>query len=170
MAADLRWNPRRTDPFSNPMDPIEIRPLTIYDIADAARLLGTLNPDTPLPVVTARLETILAEHPHYQIFGAFREDRLVGVCGAWIATKIWCGRYLEIDNLVVDPELRSSGTGTLLISHMETIGRESGCDIIVLDSYTANHPSHRLYHRLGFEIWGFHFVKPIGNWSGKGST
>jgi RimJ/RimL family protein N-acetyltransferase len=54
-----------------------------------------------------------------------------------------------------------------LIRHLEAIGRERDCKLLVLDSYTANHPSHRLYHRLGFEIWGFHFVKPIGDWLGK---
>ena len=149
------------------MEKPDIRPLVKSDLSEAARLLGTLNPDTPLPLVRERLETILAEHPHYEIVGAFIGGNLVGVCGAWIATKIWCGRYLEIDNLVVDPALRSSGVGTCLIRHLEAIGRERDCTLLVLDSYTANHPSHRLYHRLGFEIWGFHFVKPIGNWSGK---
>ena len=152
------------------MENPDIRPLVKSDLSEAARLLGTLNPDTPLPLVRERLETILAEHPHYEIVGAFIGGNLVGVCGAWIATKIWCGRYLEIDNLVVDPALRSSGVGTCLIRHLEAIGRERDCTLLVLDSYTANHPSHRLYHRLGFEIWGFHFVKPIGNWSGKDET
>lgn len=149
------------------MENADIRPLADADLAEAARLLGTLNHETPLPVLRERLETILAEHPHYQIVGAYLGERLVGVCGAWIATKIWCGRYLEIDNLVVDPELRSGGVGTRLIRHLEALGREKDCKLIVLDSYTANHPSHRLYHRLGFEIWGFHFVKAIGDWKGE---
>jgi len=149
------------------MNPVAIRQLNEPDLAEAARLLATLNPDTPLPLVRERLETILAEHPHYHLVGAFAGDALAGVCSAWIATKIWCGRYLEIDNLVVDPEQRSGGIGTLLIQHLEALGRERDCKILVLDSYTSNHPSHRLYHRLGFEIWGFHFIKPIGDWSGK---
>ena len=152
------------------MNPVNIRPLDDSDLAETARLLGTLNPDTPLPLVRERLDTILAEHPHYHLIGAFTADSLVGVCGAWIATKIWCGRYLEIDNLVVDPAQRSGGVGTLLIQHLEALGRERDCKILVLDSYTSNHPSHRLYHRLGFEIWGFHFIKPIGDWSGKDSA
>ncbi len=152
------------------MNPPEIRPLENNDLDEAARLLGTLNSETPLLVVRERLETILRKHPHYQIVGAFVDGRLAGVCGAWLATKIWCGLYLEIDNLVVNPEARSSGIGTCLIRHLEALGREHGCKLIVLDSYTANHASHRLYHRLGFEIWGFHFVRPIGDWSGKDSS
>lgn len=149
---------------------VDIRPLRQHDLGDAAWLLGTMNPDTPLPLVRDRLETLLRDHPHYQIAGAFREGRLAGVCGAWIATKIWCGRYLEIDNLVVDPAVRSGGIGSALIRHFERIAAESACNLIVLDSYTSNHASHRLYHRLGFEIWGFHFIRPIGDWSGKGSA
>ena len=151
-------------------NPVTIRPLGESDLADAARLLATLNPDTPLPLVRERLDTILAEHPHYHLIGAFAEGSLVGVAAAWIATKVWCGRYLEIDNLVVDPAQRSSGVGTLMIQHFEALGRERDCKLLVLDSYTSNHPSHRLYHRLGFEIWGFHFIKPIGDWSGRESA
>lgn len=150
------------------MEIISIRPLVSVHLADAARLLSALNPETPPPLIATRLETLLADHSHYQLFGAFAGETLVGVAGAWIATKIWCGRYLEIDNLVVDPSARSAGIGSLLIRHLEALAVELDCKIVVLDSYTANHPSHRLYHRLGFEIWGFHFIKPIGDWKGKG--
>jgi GNAT superfamily N-acetyltransferase len=142
--------------------PPEIRELVAEDIPAAIRLLAHLNPDTPPEVLQQRLETILAEHPHYHAFGAFLDGKLAGLASAWIATKVWCGRYLEVDNIVVDPELRSSGLGTVLIQHLETLAREKDCNLAVLDSYTSNHASHRLYHRLGFEIWGFHFVKPLG--------
>lgn len=151
------------------MSQIAIRALVATDMEDAADLLTHLNPDVPAPVLTARLDTILADHPHYHIYGAFDGETLVGLAGAWIATKIWCGRYLEIDNLVVAPEGRGSGVGSMLIQHLEALAVRHDCKIVVLDSYTANHPSHRLYHRLGFEIWGFHFVKPIGDWRGDGA-
>jgi ribosomal protein S18 acetylase RimI-like enzyme len=146
-----------------------IRPLVSADLTEAAALLGLLNPDTSLAIVSERLHALLAEHCHYELVGAFVSEKLVGVAGAWIATKIWCGRYLEIDNLVVAEELRSAGIGSILIRHLEAVARERNCKIVVLDSYTSNHPSHRLYHRLGFEIWGFHFVKPVGDWKGGGS-
>jgi ribosomal protein S18 acetylase RimI-like enzyme len=149
------------------METLSIRTLAADELADAARLLTLLNPDTPPALISERLHTLLADHPHYQLIGAFSGDRLAGVAGAWIATKIWCGRYLEIDNLVVDSEVRSSGIGGKLIEHLESIAKARDCKIVVLDSYAANRPSHRLYHRMGFEIWGFHFVKPIGDWKGN---
>ena len=151
------------------MEPICIRPLGHGDLTDAAALLTLLNPDTHAAVIGERLDTLLADHSHYELFGAFTSEKLVAVAGAWIATKIWCGRYLEIDNLVVDLNHRSAGIGSLLILHLESIAKARDCKTVVLDSYTANHSSHRLYHRLGFEIWGFHFVKPIGDWQGSSS-
>lgn len=148
------------------MEKIRIRPLGPADLIDAATLLSQLNAETPAALIAERLATLLTDHPHYQLIGAFSTAKLVGVAGAWIATKIWCGRYLEIDNLVVDSNQRSAGIGSQLIEHLEAHAVERDCKLVVLDSYTANRPSHRLYHRLGFEIWGFHFVKPIGDWQG----
>jgi len=148
-------------------DAVSIRPLVAADLDDAADLLAFLNAETPPPLIAERLQTLLSEHDHYQLIGAFSKDTLVGVAGAWVATKIWCGRYLEIDNLVVADSHRSSGIGSQLIAHLEAVARTRDCKLLVLDSYTANTPSHRLYHRLGFEIWGFHFIKPIGDWKGS---
>lgn len=150
------------------MTPCTIRPLQRVELADALRLLGELNPEMSEEVVKSRLEEILDQHPHYQLFGAFDGQEMVGVCSAWIATKVWCGRYLEIDNIVVREDYRSRGVGSQMMDHLELLGREQDCKIVVLDSYTSNHASHRLYHRKGFEIWGFHFVKPVGDWEGKG--
>lgn len=143
------------------MDSILLRPLAGADLPSAVALLSFLNPSAAADTLRHRLEKILEEHAHYRLVGAFSGETMVGVCGAWIATKIWCGKYLEVDNLVVHPDVRSGKIGTRLVEHLETIAREEECEFLILDSYTSNHPSHRLYHRLGFEIWGFHFVKPL---------
>jgi ribosomal protein S18 acetylase RimI-like enzyme len=140
----------------------EIRELGPEDLPAATALLGHLNPAVPAEVLRQRFETILAEHPHYHAYGAYLDGKLAALAGVWIATKVWCGRYLELDNLVVNPEMRSAGLGSALIRHLEDLAREKDCNLAVLDSYTSNHASHRLYHRLGFEIHGFHFVKLLG--------
>jgi GNAT superfamily N-acetyltransferase len=141
----------------------EIRPLSPADTTAAVALLEFLNPECTATVLRERYETMLREHSHYQVIGAFVDARLVGLTGVWTATKIWCGRYLEIDNLVVHPDHRSSGIGAVLIGHIGDLAKRQGCHCMTLDAYVANHASHRLYHRQGFEIWGFHFVKPIGD-------
>ncbi len=143
------------------MDEIILKQLDTTDISESVGLLSFLNPDTPREILHERLTKIFADHSHYHLIGAFISGKMVGLSGAWIGTKIWCGKFLEIDNLVVHPDHRSARVGSQLIEHLEGIARAENCQVITLDSYTSNHPSHRLYHRLGFEIWGFHFVKPL---------
>ena len=141
----------------------EIRPLTSSDTTAAVALLAFLNPECPPDVLRERYETMLRQYPHYHNIGAFVDNRLVGLAGVWVATKIWCGRHLEIDNLVVHPAHRNSGVGSALFRLIEDFAKEQECRCMTLDSYATNRSSHRLYHRMGFEIWSFHFVKPIGN-------
>ena len=145
------------------MPDIEIRQLTADDSLAATGLLAHLNPDCPTAVLRQRYQTILAEHHHIRSIGAFIDGEPAGLAGIWIATKIWCGRYLEIDNLVVHPLHRDQGVASALFAHLEDLAHTENCNLLVLDSYTSNHPSHRLYHRLGFEIWGYHFVKPLAD-------
>lgn len=140
-----------------------IRTLGPDDELAATGLLAHLNPDQPSAVLIARYREILAAHPHYLPLGGFEGDRIVALAGAWIATKIWCGRYLEVDNLVVHPSHRGHGYGSRMMEQLEQIARERECNLMVLDSYTSNYSSHRLYHRLGYEIWGFHFVKELAS-------
>ena len=135
-------------------------------LPDAAKLLTFLNTESPEEVLLKRLQTIMAQYPNYQLWGAIREGKLVGVAGIWLGTKVWCGNYLEIDNLVIHPDYRAKGIGSLLLERLENVGLQNDCNVLVIDSYTNNHASHRLYHKLGFEIWSFHFIRKIGNFTG----
>lgn len=150
------------------MSEIEIRRWCEGDLAATVELLWILNPETPVEILEGRWRAIRSEHPHHFALVAVVEGEIVGLAGAWVATKIWCGKYLEIDHLVVANSARCCGLGTRLITCLEELARECDCRVLVLDSYTSNHSSHRLYQRMGFEIWGFHFIKPIGDWRGTG--
>lgn len=143
------------------MKSLVIRLVDPQEQPEALRLLAGLNPEVETAELERRMTEIVRQHPHYELYGAFEGDAMVAVCGAWVATKLWCGRYLEIDNIVTDPQHRSKGAGTQLMKAMEKLARERDCEILVLDSYASNTDSHRLYHRLGFEIKGFHFVKEL---------
>ena len=143
------------------MKSLAVRLVESHEQPEALRLLAGLNPEVAAEELERRMDEIIQRHPHYEMYGAFDGEVLVAVCGAWVATKLWCGRYLEIDNIVTDPERRSMGAGTQLMQAMEKLARERDCEILVLDSYASNTASHRLYHRLGYEIKGFHFVKEL---------
>lgn len=152
------------------MHEIEIRRLVASEISEAVGLLAVLNPDVVMDELANRLRQMLVEYGNYQIVGAFVNGQLAGVCGAWWLVKVWCGRHLEIDNLVVAPAFRGAGIGARLIEHFMAEAKAQGGAVLTLDSYAKNQESHRLYQRLGFEPWSIHFVNPIGNWTGGGGA
>jgi len=102
----------------------------------------------------------MVPHNYIQI-GVFENENCLGITGCWSATKLWTGRYLEIDNFVVNPQHRSRGIGKLLTDYIEQKAKDLKCSSIVLDAFTANFDAHRFYYNQGYGPKGFHFVKII---------
>ena len=102
----------------------------------------------------------MVPHNYIQI-GVFENENCLGITGCWSATKLWTGRYLEIDNFVVNPQHRSKGIGKLLTDYIEQKAKDLKCSSIVLDAFTANFDAHRFYYNQGYGPKGFHFVKII---------
>jgi GNAT superfamily N-acetyltransferase len=97
----------------------------------------------------------------YRMVGAFCENDCVGTSGFWVNTKIWCGKYIEPDNIVVDKNYRSAGVGKILLDWISAEGKSLNCKAALLDSYVSNDKSHRFYFREGYIIKGFHFYKEL---------
>ncbi len=98
---------------------------------------------------------------NFKMIGAFYEGKLVGVSGYWVLRMLYCGRYLQASNLVVDEKMRGLGIGRIILRHLEQLARKLKCDKFVLDSYTENKKSHPLYFSEGFYVRGFHFMKDL---------
>jgi ribosomal protein S18 acetylase RimI-like enzyme len=79
-----------------------------------------------------------------------------------VAAKIYSGRYLEMDNVVVADSHRSRGIGKLLTDHVLEIALSEACDMIMLDAYLENEKAHAFYEREGFTKRGYHFLKRLG--------
>lgn len=110
-----------------------------------------------------KYENYLSEMiPHnYTQIAVFEHNLCLGITGCWSATKLWTGKYLEIDNFVVHPEHRSKGIGKMLTDYIEKKALDLDCSSIVLDAFTGNFSAHRFYYNQGFEPKGFHFVKVL---------
>ena len=89
----------------------------------------------------------------------FEGDDCLGIAGYWIGTKLWCGKYLEIDNMVVSSKFRSRGVGKLIFNYLNEKAKEEGCSMMALDSYTANFKAHKFFYNEGFGPKGFHFIR-----------
>jgi GNAT superfamily N-acetyltransferase len=96
---------------------------------------------------------------NYSQVAVFENNNCIGVTGIWFGTKLWCGKYMEIDNFIVHPEHRSKGIGDMICKFVDEKAKALGCTNIVLDAYTTNFPAHRFYYNQGYGPKGFHFVK-----------
>ncbi len=121
-------------------------------------LILQLNPKMTMARYKTLLRAIVDQGSYFQI-GYFDQDKLVGLTGVWIGTKLWCGRYLEVDNFVVDENYRGQGIGNKLLAWAEAHAKKEECEMIGLDSYVTAEGAHRFYFAGGFKVEGFHMTK-----------
>jgi GNAT superfamily N-acetyltransferase len=89
-------------------------------------------------------------------------ERVVGVAVYRIGENTSAGVHMYVDDLVTDAAERSRGVGHVLMSHLERVARDAGCENLVLDSGTHRHQAHKFYFREGMVITSFNFKKPLG--------
>jgi GNAT superfamily N-acetyltransferase len=100
--------------------------------------------------------------PHnYKQLAVFENDICVALTGFWTGTKLWTGKYIEIDNFIVHQNHRQKGLGKLMTDYLAQKAKAENCTCIVLDAFTANFTAHRFYYNQGYEPRGFHFIKTI---------
>ena len=63
-------------------------------------LVAQLNKDVPDKVLRQRLTQMITKDFH--CLGAYEGKTLVGVAGYWLGFRLWCGKYIDVDNFVVD--------------------------------------------------------------------
>ncbi len=106
-----------------------------------------------------RLQQMLVNN-YFQI-AVFEGEECLGISGFWLNTKLWCGKYLELDNVIVCDKARNKGVGKFMSEELEKHAIEKNCNILTLDAYTHNFKAHKFYYNQGFGPKGFHFVKVL---------
>jgi GNAT superfamily N-acetyltransferase len=122
-------------------------------------LITQLSPQLREDEYRQLLDIMLANN--YRQAAVYDGDSCVAVSGYWICAKLYSGKYIEIDNFVVDHHYRNKGLGKLLLDFLLEEGRKQGCRTAMLDAYTETSAAHRVYYREGFFIRGFHFLRPL---------
>ena len=122
-------------------------------------LIRQLSPGVSEENYAHLLDDMLAHG--YRMVAVWDGELCVGISGIWVATKIYSGRYLEMDNVVVADTHRSRGIGKLLTDFVEKLAISEGCETIMLDAYLENEKAHAFYEREGFTKRGYHFLKRL---------
>ena len=89
-------------------------------------------------------------------------------CGRVRAVALWrvfrttyCGRRLEIDDLVTAADSRSQGHGATMLAWLEERASAFGCPTVTLNSAFHRIDAHRFYEREGYSKIAFHFSKSV---------
>jgi GNAT superfamily N-acetyltransferase len=143
---------------------MEIRLLTEKaDMAPLYPLIRQLSPKVTEERYLHLLDDMLAHG--YRMVAAFEDAECLGLSGIWTGTKIYSGKYMELDNVVVADTHRSRGIGKILCDYATDLARAEGVEMLMLDAYRENHRAHAFYEREGFIRRGFHLLRPIGGWA-----
>ena len=119
-------------------------------------VLNAIYPSLTVEEYDRELDQML-QHNYGQV-AVFDDEICIGISGFWIGTKLWCGKYLELDNIVVLEKNRSKGVGKLLFDFLHKKAVEHDCTMLSLDSYTHNFKAHKFFYNQGFSPKGFHFI------------
>ena len=139
---------------------MQIKELT--SLEEMLAQLGTIKflyPDMTLERYKSFLEDMIPKG--YKQVAIFENEVCVGMTGFWFGTKLWTGKYIEIDNFVVHSDFRMKGIGKILSEFIDNKAKELNCTCIVLDAFTGNFQAHRFYYNQGYVPRGFHFIKTI---------
>lgn len=139
---------------------ITFQVLTKKQLDEAAKLTKQLNPKLTLKLLKERQRAMFAL-PNYHCFGLMADETLVGIASGWVTVRLYSGKQLEIDNVVIDKDWRSQGLGTFFLENLERWALREQCNTIELNTYVENNRSHKFYFNEGFKILGFHFQKAL---------
>lgn len=142
------------------MNKIDLKILEKIDVEKIAVLGQQLNPDLSLQQ-TKDYFLQMFDFQNYICFGVFLNEELVGISSAWTTVRLYSGKQLEVDNVIIDKQQQSKGLGKLFFEYIENWAKEKEYKTIELNTYVQNSKSHKFYFNLGFDILGFHFLKRL---------
>lgn len=97
----------------------------------------------------------------YRLSGLWLDQGLAGLIGFRESENFLYGRFIYVDDLVVDGAQRSSGLGAKLLDYARNEGKLMGCEHLVLDTGLQKPLAQRFYFREGLLARGMHFVQQL---------
>ncbi|HYW91695.1 MAG TPA: GNAT family N-acetyltransferase [Gammaproteobacteria bacterium] len=87
---------------------------------------------------------------------------VIAVAGFRTSENLAWGRFLYVDDLVVDEAWRSAGHGGRMLEWLKRQAAAQGCAQLHLDSGVQRPDAHRFYQREGLMLSSYHFQIALG--------
>ena len=122
-------------------------------------LIKLLNPGKSEEVLAEHLEDMMQRN--YECVGVYDDGKLIAVSGIWILNKLYVGKHIEPDNVVVHPDYRGKQIGEQMIQWIGEYGKSLGCIASELNCYLENEKGIKFWKDQGYKILGYHFQKQL---------
>lgn len=142
------------------MENLQFKLLGQEDLNSIVKLGQVLNPELSSTVVRDSF-THMFDFDNYRCFGLLEDSNVIGISSGWISHKLYSGKQIEVDNVIIDPSIQSKGFGRFFFQKIEEWANSNGCNTIELNTYITNSRSHKFYFNLGYSIIAYHFQKKI---------
>ncbi|WP_111708686.1 GNAT family N-acetyltransferase [Lutibacter citreus] len=139
------------------MENIEIKIIPSDKIEIILPLLEELNPKIEKNILKIRLLDMTSQN--YKCVGVYHFDKLVGISGLWFLTRLYCGKILEPDHVIITSQYRSKGLGKILFNWIYNYAQSIGYEASELNTYISNVKSHEFYENEGYKKLGYHYIK-----------
>ena len=137
-----------------PEDAAEYQALRLRGLAEVPTAFASSHEEesgTPVAEIARRL----LPKETGAIFGAFTENKLVGLTGIQRESMTKLSHKAYLWGMYVCPEIRRTGVGALLLEQaLPYAWRSLGVVQVNLGVHTENANAIALYRRFGFVIWG----------------
>jgi GNAT superfamily N-acetyltransferase len=136
---------------------VRVRPGTPNDVPDLLRLIQelALYERAPDEVIVTE-ETLLAdgfgEHPRFHLFVAELDHKVVGMALYYFAYSNWKGKYLYLEDLVVQENFRGKGIGKLLFEAVVEVAKTEKVKRMGWQVLNWNDPAINFYQAYGAEL------------------
>jgi len=139
---------------------IDVKVLSVKDIDEIIILTKQLNSNMDLIQLKNR-QLDMFSYDNHTCFGCYQNEKLIGVLSGWLTVRLYSGKQLEIDNVIIDQSMQSKGIGNQMLEWIEHWALSQSCLSVELNTYVENSGSHKFYFKQGYSILGYHFVKKI---------
>jgi len=154
--------PKHTNPAAKPAG-FKIRRAENSDAARIAELAGQLGYPAAPAEIAQRLRQIKPPSHHAVLVAESHDRNVVGWLHVSVSPLLEVELRAEVNGLVVADDVRSRGTGALLLHAAEQWARRRGCKNMSVRSNVIRERAHEFYVRHGYEHYKTQkaFRKPL---------
>nr|WP_316246625.1 GNAT family N-acetyltransferase [Sutcliffiella horikoshii] len=133
---------------------------TKEELLEGFQVLKELRPHLTEDTFIEIYETMQKEG--YELYAYVVKEEVVAVTGIIMLTNFYDGRHIYVYDLVTKSTGRSKGYGEKLLSYIEELAKERGCEKITLSSGLPRIDAHRFYEKkMDYDKTSYVFRKEL---------